>query len=322
MKQGHLLKINLFAVLLCGLTGFQKGSIITEDVHKSDQAPTFFQKICEFFLSSFLSTQTNEFIPVIFDGACRPLIEIEIEGDVYHLVIDLGSYVQMSIDKQILEKIKKKSYGVAKFGDFKGNHYVSQKYLIPEIKIGNTIFSEVIAKEENDDFKKTTILWESSESAPSRCNGKIGRALLKRTNILLLDFPNSRVAFIKNPRLLNAQNFPEDFLAIPFEFTVSGIILKIHTDLGEKKFLLDSGLTINAIRANQCQNLECQNDKNGLGYFMSSQFVIGDKSFGKTRLYPLNITPDIENIDGILGMDFMRHHTFYIDFRKKILYIK
>ncbi len=258
---------------------------------------------------------------MVFGGNGHPLIQMEIEGNIYPLSIDLGSYAQMSIDKEVLEKIKKKPYGLAKFNDFKGNNYVSPKYLIPEIRIGNTIFVEVIAAEENEDFKKNTVLWDNPESTSSRLGGKMGRALLKRNTSLLLDFPNSRVAFIENPRLLKTVSFSEDSLAIPFEYTSFGITLMVNTDLGVKRVFLDTGCTINAIRATQCQNLECQIDRNGLPYFMSSQFNIGNKSFGKIQLYPLDIAIGIDEFDGILGMDFMRHHTFYIDFQHKVLYI-
>jgi hypothetical protein len=322
MKKSWILKINVFAVLLCFLFGFQKSTATVGGLSKLNQAPTFFQKIYEFFLPSFPSTQNEIFIPIVFGENGHPLIQMEIEGSAYLLSIDLGFYAQVSIEQEILEKIKKTPYGLAKFNDFKGNNYVSQKYLIPEIRIGNTIFAEVIAKEESEDFKKNSVLWDRSESTPSKIRGKIGRALLKRKNILLLDFPNSRIAFIENPRLFKALNFLDDVPPIPFEYTHSGIVLTVNTDLGTKKIFLDTGFTINAIRAAQCQNQKCQIDRNGLSYFTSSQFVIGNKNYGETRFYPLDIAIGIDEFDGILGMDFMRRHTFYIDFREKILHIE
>lgn len=309
--------IIIYAFWLFSVAGFQK---ITAEERNSngEQESTFFQKLSELF-SSVPSTRENIFFPIVFDDDDLPFIEMEIEGNVYPLLIDLGSYAQMSVDREVLEKINKNAYGIAKFEDFQGNRYESRKYLIPEIKIGNTIFAEVITKEENKDFKKKIILWESPDCPPSKIGGKVGRALLKRKNILL-DFPNSRMAFFEKAESFKSSNFPDNFLATPFEITSLGITLKIQIDLGEKKFILDSGSTLSAIRSSQCKNLACQKGENGLSYFTSSQLIIGNKSFDEIRLHLLDIA-EIEQIDGVLGMDFMRRHAFYIDFRRKTLYI-
>jgi len=316
MNKSKLLVI--FSVLLFNLVGFQK---ITAEAQSfsGTQSPIFFQKLSELFSSS-LPAHENIFLPIVYDEDDLPLIEVKIEDNVYSLLIDLGSYAQISLDEEILEKINKKPYGIAKFEDFQGSRYKSEKYLIPEIRIGNTIFAEVIAKGENKDFKKKIVLWESPDHSPSKLGGKVGRNLLKRKNIFL-DFLNSRMAFVEKVDSLKSLNFPDNFLAIPFEITSLGITLKIKTDIGEKKFILDSGSTLSAIRASQYRNLACQKGENGLNYFTSSQFIIGNRSFDEIRLHLLDIAA-VEQVDGVLGMDFMRHHAFYIDFRKKTLHIK
>jgi hypothetical protein len=271
--------------------------------------------------SRFFFSQGNRFIPMKFDVSDVPLIEIEIEGSIYPVMLDLGSYTQVSLEQEILKKISKKPLGIAQFGDIKGNNYESQKYLIPEIKIGNSIFSEVIVKEENDDFKKNCVLWDYSDAIPLKRRGVIGRSLLKRQNILL-DFPHSGMLFVENIDSLKDVGFSiQDMLAVPFTMTSLGIILNIETDIGTKQFLLDSGFTISVIRASQCKNISFQKDRRGCDYFSTSQFIIEGNNFANMPLHLLDLPADMNEIDGILGMNFMRHHAIYFDFRNRILYI-
>lgn len=263
-----------------------------------------------------------KFIPVRFDDCDIPLIDAEIEGNRCSLMLDLGSYSQLSLSTVLLNKVHKKSYGVSKFKDVRGNYYESQRYLIPEVKLRNHVFSEIIASEENDDFVKNTEIWTPSEGPPSSSNqGTIGRAFLKRKNVFL-DFPHSRMALIE--RTDSPKNFGfsvENMVMVPFELASLGIILNIDTDLGEKRFLLDSGFTRSVIKTSEYQDRECQKDEKGDAYFISQQFVIEGKEFGNFKLYLLDMAPEMDKVDGVLGMSFMRHHAVYIDFREKTLYI-
>ena len=110
-------------------------------------------------------------------------------------------------------------------------------------------------------------------------------------------------------------------LRVPFEMTSLGITLDIQTAQGEKKFLVDTGATITAIRSSQRYLEESQQDFRELKYLTTSQFIIGGKDFGPMALYLLDITPEMKEIDGILGMTFLNDHIVYIDFRKKMLYL-
>ena len=216
------------------------------------------------------------------------MIEMEIEGEAYPLIVDLGYFAQMTLDDEILQKVNKKPYGISQFKDFKNNHYESKNHLVPEIKIGNFSFIEVVVEEQNEAFEKNIVIRKSTKK-PSKRRGTIGRALLKRKNILL-DFPHSRLALIDNDN--HQIGYPiENMLKVPFEMTFSGVVLNIETDLGEKKFLVDTGTTGIVIRSSLCNAEECQKDFDELNYFTSSQFVIGGKNFGEMPLYLLDIRP-------------------------------
>ena len=295
-------------------------SALSSEVHlpmESTQPSAFLNKLH----SLFSPAQNAQFIPVTFDDCDIPLVETKIEGKSYPLMLDLGSYSQMKLKGKILKRVNKRPYGLAKFGDVRGNHYESQKYLIPEVKIGNHLFAEVIAVEENSEFVRNTENWDPSEDPPAESNGAIGRSLLKRKNIFL-DFPHSRIAFVEDANLPQGLSSSiEDMLAVPFKMTTCGVVLRVKTDLGEKRFLLDSGFTKSVIRPPQCQDWECQQDEYGDKYFNNLQFLIGGKDFGSFPLYLLDITPEIE-VDGILGMSFLRHHAVYIDFRNRVIYFE
>ena len=297
-------------IVLASLT-FQ--SAMAENV----QTPTLFNKLQSFFSAK----HDDKFIPVRFDDCGIPLIDAEIEGNACSLMLDLGSYAQISLNKAILNKVHKKSYGVAKFTDVRGEYYESQRYLVSAVKVKDHVFSEVIVSEENNDFVKNTEIWTPSEGPPSKNGGTIGRALLKRKNVFL-DFPRSRIA------LTESTNSPKDFgfsienmIKVPFEITSLGIILSVQTDLGEKRFLLDSGFTRSVIKASQYEDRVCQEDDNGYKYFMTKRFTIANKDFGDFQLHLLDMGPEVNKLDGVLGMSFLRHHSIYIDFRKKVLFI-
>ncbi len=260
-----------------------------------------------------------KFIPVSFDKFHLPLIDIELEGKIYPLVVDLGFKAQMDLEDGILQTVNKQSFGTSRSMDLKSNRYISPKYVIPTIKMGGVSFDEVIVKEKNEAFHRNTVIREQNANIPSKRRGTVGFSLLKRKN-LLLDFPHARLAFIdKDNRQVG---YPvEDMLKVPFEMTASGVIINIGTDMGEKKFLVDTGATMTALRSSECCPEKYHKDSCEQDCFVTSQFVIGGKNFGDMVVYPLDITPEMDKIDGFLGMTFLMDHVVYIDFREKMLYI-
>src|ERR1700728_2782281 len=78
------------------------------------------------------------FIPVTFTSSGIPMLDASIEGKTYPLQFDLGSKFPLSLKKNVLDAINdKKSFGMAKWQDVKGNFYEEPSYYIPCVKIGN-----------------------------------------------------------------------------------------------------------------------------------------------------------------------------------------
>ena len=101
-----------------------------------------------------------------------------------------------------------------------------------------------------------------------------------------------------------------------------GITIKAETDIGFKKFFIDTGCSQNIIKASQLQDRKCEIEERGFSFFSSSKLVIEGKNFGSTALYLYEITPELTEIDGILGMTFLNKHVLYIDFPNRLPYIR
>src|SRR5581483_9146652 len=260
---------------------------------------------CGSFLYWFSLQNHTKFIPTTFNDFGLPMVQVEVEGKSYRVVIDLGSKAQASFDQNILENINKNIYGKTQFRDFKDNRYESSNYLIQKIKLGDVLFNEVMVEERSEAFNKNTIISLPAENNFLKDQGSIGWTLLKRKN-LLLDFPDSRLAIVDTIKQTNY--VLEEMLEVPFTLTSLGVTITVGTDVGEKRFLLDTGSSTTAIRSFPCAKEMYRKDAHGLEYFLSSQFSIMGNDFGNMPLHLLNITPEMKEIDGLIGMNFLRHY--------------
>ena len=75
------------------------------------------------------------------------------------------------------------------------------------------------------------------------------------------------------------------------------------------------------MRSSIFQGIGIKNEKHGFPIYTTSMFEIGSKNFGSMNLYLFDITPELHEIDGVLGMDFVKNHVIYIDYKDKVLYI-
>lgn len=262
-------------------------------------------------------------IPVKFSPSSAPLIEVEIEGQLYPIAIDLGSKFQFALNQNVLVNINKKSHGAARWKDAKGNSYESVSYVIPKIKIGDLVLTNLVTKENPKDFISNVTLWENTQSQTDVVYeklGSLGRPLLEKFN-LLLDFSNSRIIASNSLKKLKKAGVDvKKMVKVPLE-NGRGIIINVNTDLGIRKFDLDTGATLNFVRASLLQNKECKRGPYGMDVFTTSKFVINKKDFGKVTLHLLEITPELHEMDGCLGMSFLKNHTVYIDYQNKVVYI-
>ncbi len=260
-------------------------------------------------------------VPMVLSPSSTPLVITEISGKKYHLLLDLGAYDQLVLNQEILGQSEKEAYGETHWMDFKGNRYKSNKYLLPQIKIGGVRFVDVFVKEDSEAYRKSVTLWTDPDDDPIRW-GNIGRAFLRRMNCLLMDFPKLKMYFNQPLTDLQQEGYQIDnFVSLPVEITRNGIILEFETDIGPKKFILDTGSTITLVKAPLIENRACSSEDHGILYFTTSKFAIGGKDFGNMRLHQFESFSDSWDVDGVLGMDFLKNHVIIIDFRSKVVYI-
>lgn len=271
------------------------------------------------YFGNFFQKDPYARIPIAFGKARCPIAAVTIGGSSYPLEVDLGSMAFLSLDPNLLFHIEKEDHGSVPWLDLKGNLYHSRCYLLSEIQIGGIPMKEVLADEQQDSFFRATSL--SKEPTNNRPLGSIGRPLLKKIN-LLLDFPHSQMILTDNIKRLKREGYAiDEMTCVPFLWTRAGLVLAIETDLGKKNFMLDTGSTLVLIRSSLLDLQTLVEKEEGLLAFTTSQFQMGDTDFGIQDLYRFDLTEELTEIDGVLGMDFMRKHLLYIDYPNRNIYI-
>ncbi len=243
-----------------------------------------------------------EYFPITFSPRGIPATNVSIQGNIYSLELDLGSGLPLSLTQEILQNIHKIPYGTAKWSDFKGNKYQSLAYKIPEIKVGNLTFVNVLVNQNREDFHANAAL----NAPPSQQIGAIGLPILKKYN-LLLDFRHSAI-YASNSQVHLQQSglLSKNLLSIPFVLCPDGILLAVETDTGIYRLLLDTAATHTAIRTPHSTS--------------TSQFRLMGHDFGMRSLVPIDLSARFD-YDGYLGLDFLREYSLFIDYPNKLIFL-
>jgi len=245
-----------------------------------------------------------------------PTTKIKIGDKEYLVEIDLGSKTPLILSKKNLSDLpKKEKKEKMEFRDFKGNKYVSNTYILQKMNIGNIILHDVIVREINEDYSRnTSIISDSNKEFQS-----IGRPPFEKFKILL-DFKNDRLFISNDLNKLKKLGYDiSSFIRTECKMGRTGLILEVKTDLGKKRLSIDTGSTITSLRSSS--EIKKTGKKLTLPIFTTEKFMIGDKDYGALDLFLLDITPELNEMDGFLGMDFIKNHVIYVDFPAKVVYI-
>lgn len=255
-------------------------------------------------------------IPIELVNAYQiPCTSIEIGGNSYLVEIDLGSKTALSLSKEVLDKLKKDPCGVSRRVDFLGNKYETPLYFLSNVKVGRLLLKKIKAREESSSFTQHSTLVAAKECQNM---GRIGRDFFSDKN-LFMDFGHHVFVACNQLKDIKKAGYEvKEMTSIPFKTTANGITLEIETDMGSGKFVLDTGATGSCIRNAKKSHVDQQN---GMPFVITSKFSIGGTEFGPTKLYLLDISPELDKIDGFLGMDFFTNHLVYLDFKKETIHI-
>jgi hypothetical protein len=291
--------------------------------------------LCSFAITLFLGIGTFVFIfykknltieiPLEYSSGNIPIVQAKIGGKTLILEIDLGSEFPLTIYEDTLKDLPKIFYKKMRTKDVFENVYTCNGYIIPKFEINKLKFKNIIAFSEKNDFKENTTLWIDKELEKSRNYyqevGCIGFYLLEKFN-LYFDFPNHSLIACKKKSALEKKVDFSEFFKVDFIKSKLGIVLQIETDYGIKNVLLDTGCTCNYFRASQFEGKKSLKDqkREGMSYYNTEKFIIGGVDFGKQLLYSIDISPNLKGVDGFLGMDFLKNHRVFIDYKEKAIY--
>lgn len=265
----------------------------------------------------------DAFFPITFiPGSGVPKTDVIIEGTSYSLIVDLGACLDLSLRADILENLQKEPLESTYSIDIKGNRFLENTYRLPEIRIRNMKIKTPEVHEENPSFLvEGSSIYDTSGQSPNeqlaQKQGRIGRGILGLSN-LFMDFQNSVMFACSDLYKRKKEGYDiRKLQPVPFKVLSEGIIFTANTDLGPRRFLLDTGATHSFLKPSLAKNISSVDLYPGLPCYHSSTFVLGGKDFGAIDLILFEIAPSLGDFDGIIGMDFLKEHIVYLDFAKK-----
>lgn len=233
---------------------------------------------------------------VTYDQYDYPFVTAEFQGQNIPLAVRIGSRFPLSLRKETLDKIDKQPHGTVVRHTFDGGQYEALSFLIPEIKIGSLNLKNIIASQ---------TLGEDSDI--------LGKFFGEEFN-LLLDFPHSRIIACDSFAKLEAKNLVEkDWLRIPFNISPSGPIFDVNTDFGKCSLVINTASTRGCIRSSLVAPESSP---------VSLPIFLGEESFGKATFQPAHFPDGLSDIDGFIGMDFLKRHAIYLDYASKTAYVQ
>ncbi len=282
--------------------------------------------------TSITASKSYTRIPVRFFPLLNiPHIKIEIENSSYSLLVDLGSGSHFDLKKSCVEKIKNKQFtGNATSYDIKGKDYSLHSFRVSKIKFPNLNICDAVLNEESIEFLATGgLIWPLntlSAKLKKKINmyctdGRIGWGVFKNFDCFF-DFPRS-VFFLGQDMstLINEAGCSLDgFVKIPFSIENYGIVLSLETELGTKRFLLDTGATHSALRESQVDKMKAAQFAPGR-WLHTCQLMASGQDFGAWPFVLFEFS-DLFACDGILGIDFFNEHAIALDFHNQIAYFQ
>lgn len=282
--------------------------------------------VAAFFFLLYNKIEEAHVIPVRLDASLIPEVLVEIDGHPYTLEIDLGSKHQLVLKQGVLDPLENPPCGSIQSKNFKGETWEFPAYRIGNLKLGALSFQDVIAVEKNEECFYSQVVSGPSEGKEEELLqkiGAIGRPLLEQNN-LLFDIPKGVLVSCRQKKSLKSLGYSlKTFAQTPFHKGQVYPIITVKTDIGTLNLAIDTGCTFSYIRPSRVEKeLVEEEQAPGLSRFISYHLEIGNQDFGKKDFYLLEITSELSEIDGVLGMDFIQNHLVYIDQKEQKIYIK
>lgn len=249
--------------------------------------------------ASWASAQSPVTVPIELINNF-PVLKVSIGDRSVPVMFDLGGSDEIVLAADALRPLKvERLADTYAWLDAMGNRLESQKFRVPEVRIGSLEFRGATGHEEAEaaTYRKT----------PAG-QGYIGPALVGSLK-LVVDYGRRSMTFIPN----NFKN-PEAYgcfgTEVRFDPDMGGApITVVRSDLGEHRFVWDTGTPKMLVRKSLVLNSGSVTDGT---VFNSNQFEIGSRNYGPMRLYMFDFGEPAE-VDGYIGYDFFAANVVCID---------
>jgi hypothetical protein len=236
-------------------------------------------------------------VAVIFGEYDYPFITTELQNQSSALAVDVGSRFPLALRRETLDGIlDKQLHGTITVHNIEGLKHEAPSYLIPKLKVGDLMLKNVIAHESQEEDYDT-----------------LGQFLGGEFN-LLVDFPHSRIIACDTFSKLQEKKLAgKHWVRVPFEMHSSGIVLNVDTDSGTRRLAINTTCTFTHLRSSLISSRQSS---------VSSSFCLGGKQFGQVVFRSIDLPEGLSEIDGFIGVDFLRTNAIYIDYKNKTAYIE
>jgi hypothetical protein len=286
---------------------------------------SLFWLVLNLILKPVLADDNNDIIlPLKFSRDGTPIISIQIQNHNIPLIFDSGAQkISIALSKYIVNNLHLKilpTKNKVRYFDGTGKINCYKVYIIPELKIGNTIMHNIPCH-------LIDKIWGGHDgklvSFEALRNGVVGLDLLRKFNVLI-DY-QARYIIVNKLSSYPARIDFKNWLQIPF-YDRYGITTKAQIN-GKKTILVwDTGANVSVINRTSkllkaVQKKSCA-DKNNqhCRYFETKSIAIGGKKLPKMQFFiPKNLTLPF---DGLIGSSFFKKHIVFFDFKNKLIFIK
>lgn len=258
-------------------------------------------------------------IPVRIDDYWNiPLMQIEINDKNYDVELDLGTKLS-TLSKKHLDNIDKDLSETFYGFDLHGKAYGSPIYNVSKVRLHDFLVPKMKIREESPEFLANSVFYGDAEKLPY--TGRLGLEVFEGKNFFL-DFSRSQIILCKNYKDLARGNYQlKTFTQVPFKLNIMGICFQVETDSGTKTMVLDTGSSRSILRGSSLEEESVKEFQQGMPLWHTKKFALGGYDFGERNLGLFKIASVMLEIDGILGMDFLKEHAVYIDMGRHVAYI-
>lgn len=278
---------------------------------------------CTFACCTSLLNAAELILPLSFDDHSLPTTVIELNGEKCTLMFDMGSALGLHLSRESVGRINGASFtGVIRRSiDMAGEVHRNEQFTIDRMRIGDIEFKNV----EGVELTPWGLVQLGGEGLPE--SPVIGLGFFDGKQ-LLIDYAAAQLT-VADGSIQLSQLAATGWTEIPFKRTAEGLILKATVAGRKEELALDTGATLSMVAASRvvdtssavpCSTVYPELTQEGC------QFIPVQAKFGNmvSTVYALlmDSTPDGFSILGLLGGDFLQHHSVLVDFAAGRMFLR